>query len=221
MLSSMQRGRTGKVVAEAFMYRHHPQTLKVKEMVAGGEIGKIIMMRGVFTFNLMNAQDIRLDASLGGGSIWDIGCYPISFARYVVGQEPTQVFGFMVESKTGVDQTFAGEMQFLDNSVAQIQSSFRSPSWARFEIYGENGQIFIPEPFKPGPKQKFTLVREGNEKDIEVIFGNLYEGEVEDMADAILERKPTRISLMDSRNNVRTILNLLKSARTGLPISNS
>jgi len=210
--------KTGKVVAEAFMYRHHPQTLKVKELVKGGAVGKVVMMRGVFTFSLTNLQDIRMNPDLSGGSIWDIGCYPISYARFMYGLEPIQVFGFQVEGPTGVDQSFSGEMRFLGDVVAQFQSSFWSPSYTLFEIFGDKGRIVIPEPFKPGSNEKFYLFQNGNEKEIEVKSGNLYEGEIEDMADAILNNKPPRISLAESRNNVRTILNLLASAKTGAPI---
>jgi xylose dehydrogenase (NAD/NADP) len=210
--------KTGKVVAEAFMYRHHPQTLKVKELVKEGAVGKVVMMRGVFTFSLTNLRDIRMNPGLGGGSIWDIGCYPISYARFMYGLEPIQVFGFQVDSPTGVDQSFSGEMRFLGDAVAQFQSSFWSPSYTLFEIFGDKGRIVIPEPFKPGKKEKFYLFQNGNEKEIEVNSGDLYEGEIEDMADAILNNKPPRISLADSRSNVRTILNLLASAKTGAPI---
>jgi xylose dehydrogenase (NAD/NADP) len=75
----------GKIVAEAFMYRHHPQTLKIKALVDSGAIGELRMVRGAFTFNINRPDDVRLDPQLGGGSIWDVGCYPLSFTRYVVG----------------------------------------------------------------------------------------------------------------------------------------
>jgi D-xylose 1-dehydrogenase (NADP+, D-xylono-1,5-lactone-forming) len=207
--------KTGKVVAEAFMYRHHPQTLKVKELIKQNAIGKVVLMRGAFTFNLTNQRDIRMNPALGGGSIWDVGCYPISYARFMYGLEPFQVLGFQVDSSTGVDLSFSGEMKFLGDMVAQFQSSFWSPSYNRFEIFGEKGQIIIPEPFKPGRKEKFSLFQNGAEKEIETESGDLYEGEIEDIADAILNHKPPRISLADSRNNVRTIVNLLESAKTG------
>ena len=81
--------QAGVVVAEAFMYRHHPQTLKVKEMVERGEIGDLRLVRGSFTFNLTHPGDVRLDPALGGGSLRDVGCYPISYARYVIGADGT------------------------------------------------------------------------------------------------------------------------------------
>src|SRR3990170_3418207 len=73
--------QAGVVVAEAFMYRHHPQTLKVRELVDGGAVGDLWLVRGSFTFDLTRESDPRLDPALGGGSIWDVGCYPISCSR--------------------------------------------------------------------------------------------------------------------------------------------
>ena len=79
---------TGKVLAEAFMYRHHPQTLKVVELVQGGSIGTLKLIKGSFSFMLTREGDVRLNAEWGGGSIWDVGCYPISYARTIAGAAP-------------------------------------------------------------------------------------------------------------------------------------
>ena len=79
----------GRVVAEAFMYRHHPQTLKVQELVKNGSIGDLKLVRGSFSYVLSRDGDVRLDPGMGGGSIWDVGCYPISYARSVIGEEPS------------------------------------------------------------------------------------------------------------------------------------
>src|SRR5512133_1849587 len=97
---------TGKVLAEAFMYRHHPQTLKAKEIVDSGALGELQLIRGAFTFTLTREGDIRSKKETGGGSIWDIGCYPISYARMIVGAEPVEVFGWQVTSAGGVDDSF-------------------------------------------------------------------------------------------------------------------
>ncbi|HSM72798.1 MAG TPA: Gfo/Idh/MocA family oxidoreductase, partial [Anaerolineales bacterium] len=76
----------GRVVAEAFMYRHHPQTLKVQELVRNGSLGILKLIRGSFSFVLSREGDVRLNPEWGGGSIWDLGCYPISYTRTVVGE---------------------------------------------------------------------------------------------------------------------------------------
>jgi len=208
--------RTGKTVEEGFMYRHSPQTLKVKELIDSGTIGKAVMMHGTFSFYLANEQDIRMEADLGGGSIWDLGCYPISYFRYLCGMESDRVFGNKVDGKTGVDVTFSGEMHFPGNTLAQFQCSFRSsPGHQSIEILGEEGQIFISNPFLPGPKEEITVVKDTGTEKIEVDCGDLYAGEVEDMADAVLNQKSTLVTLDDSLNNTRVIINLLESARLG------
>src|SRR6185436_18418386 len=92
----------GRIVAEAFMYRHHPQTLKVLDLVREGTLGALKLIRGSFTYVLSRESDVRNQPELGGGSIWDVGCYPISFARTLVGEEPVEVFGWQVIGPTGI-----------------------------------------------------------------------------------------------------------------------
>ena len=208
----------GRLVAEAFMYRHHAQTLKVQELVKTGSIGTLKLIRGSFSFVLDREGDIRLDPAMGGGSIWDVGCYPISYMRTVVGAEPKSVFGQQVTGPTGIDDTFVGQLQFGDDVYGQFDSSFSIPFHAYMEFVGSEATLIVPEPFKPGEKEKIFLVRDGKTETIKVKGEELYLGEVEDMADAINTGKAPRISLDDSRANVETILALLESARTNKPI---
>ncbi|HXD11616.1 MAG TPA: Gfo/Idh/MocA family oxidoreductase [Anaerolineales bacterium] len=210
----------GRVVAEAFMYRHHPQTLKVQELVKSGSIGSLKLIRGSFSFVLSREEDIRLlDPAMGGGSIWDIGCYPISYARTVVGENPVEVFGWQVTGKTGIDETFAGQLRFAGDIHAQFDSSFIIPFQSFMEIVGSEGTLSIPKPFKPGVNDRILISREDKTETIKVRGRELYLGEVEDMADAILLGHDSRISLDDSRANVGVITALLESARVGKPIS--
>jgi xylose dehydrogenase (NAD/NADP) len=212
--------RAGVVVAEAFMYRHHPQTLRVREMVAGGEIGRLRVVRGGFTFNIANPGDVRLNPQLGGGSIWDVGCYPISYARAVIGADPVQVFGWQVTGDSGVDEVFVGQMRFPDGAYAQFDSGFRAPERMSMEFVGSAGTITLRNAFKPGLDGQIDLCREGEDPlRIATEGGELYLGEIEDMADAILSGRAPRISLSDSRGNVATIVALLESARQGQPIA--
>ena len=211
--------QTGRVVAEAFMYRHHSQTLKVKQMVADGSLGKLQMIKGSFTFMLSRDGDVRLDQGLGGGSIWDVGCYPISYARMIAGAEPLEVFGWQVTGQTGIDTSFTGQMRFPDDIHAQFDCSFASPFHSFMEIVGTEGALNIPVPFKPGKKEKIYFSH-GNKTEKQEIKGQeLYIGEVEDMADAILLGQPPRVSLEDSRGNAAAILALLESARSGKPVA--
>jgi D-xylose 1-dehydrogenase (NADP+, D-xylono-1,5-lactone-forming) len=208
----------GRVVAEAFMYRHHPQTLKVQELVQSGSLGSIKLIRGSFSFLLSNDGDIRRDPAKGGGSIWDLGCYPISYARTILGANPLEVFGWQVIGRTGVDETFAGQMRFANDVIAQFDSSFVIPLHAFMEVVGSEGTLNIPKPYKPLTDEKIYLTREDKIEAIKIKGQELYIGEVEDMADSILLGREPRISLDDSRTNVAVIYTLLESARTGRAI---
>jgi predicted dehydrogenase len=209
----------GVYVTEAFMYRHHSQTLKVKELVDSGAIGKVRLVRGAFTFNIAREDDIRLNKDLAGGSLWDVGCYPISYARTIIGAEPEEVSGWQVTSRSGVDETFTGQMRFPGNVYAQFDSGFRAPFRTHIEIVGSEVTINIPRPFKPNPEGEILLTRGDDVETIKSDKQELYLGEVEDIADAILEGKTPRISLADSRANVAAILALLQSAREDKPMA--
>ena len=205
------------VVAEAFMYRHHPQTLKVQELVASGALGKIWLVRGTFCFNLNWEKDVRLDPELLGGSLWDVGCYPVSYARTVLGREPKEAFGWQITGTSNVDLCFAGTLVF-DGAVAQIDSGFRNEGRANMEIVGDKASLFVAEPYLPREEVHILLKRDDKEEVIHVPAFDLYSGEVEDMADAVLHGKPPRISLADSRANVAAIVALYESARAGKPL---
>jgi D-xylose 1-dehydrogenase (NADP+, D-xylono-1,5-lactone-forming) len=211
--------KAGVLVAEAFMYRHHPQTRLVKELVQRGEIGQLRLVRGAFSFSINNPNDVRLSADLGGGSIWDVGCYPISYARHVVGSEPLEVFGWQQSGDGVVDETFAGQMRFAGDVFAQFDSSFRAPQRSFMEFIGSKGILHVPVPFKPGIRESLLLTVGEKTKKIPVNGEELYLGEVEDMAGVILDGKSPGIPLADSRNNVATILALLVSARENRPVS--
>jgi len=210
---------TGKILAEAFMYRHHAQTLKAKEMVDSGVLGKLQLIKGAFTFTLTREGDIRSKIETGGGSIWDVGCYPISYARTIVGAEPVEVFGWQLTGEGGADESFIGQMRFDNGVHAQFDSGFKSPSRSMIEIVGTEASLSIPNPFKPGKTSEIYLSRGDKQEKIKIKGNELYLGEVEDMCDAITQNKSPRISHEDSRRNVATILALLESAHLGKPIN--
>ena len=210
--------RTGKVVVEAFMYCHHPQTLKVMEIVASGVLGRLSLIKGSFSFKLSDPKNPRMDLGLGGGSIWDVGCYPISYARLVASREPEEVFGWQLSASTGIDLLFAGQIRFADHLFAQFDCSFDLPHRFSIEIIGSTGSLLIPNPYKPGKREKIILTRGDQSETIPIRGQELYIGEVIDMENVVLHAQPPRISLADSRGNVATITALLESARIGKPV---
>jgi predicted dehydrogenase len=208
---------TGRIAAEAFMYRHHAQTFKVKELVEDGAVGRVQLIKGAFTFNLTREGDIRLVKEYGGGSIWDVGCYPISYARMIVGEEPAEVFGWQVAGPGGCDESFFGQMRFESGVHMQFDCGFRSPLRTYIEIVGTEGVMNIPTPFKPGVNNEIFLKRGDKPETIKIKGRELYLDEVEDLCDSIQTGKTPRVTLGDSRGNVAAILALLESAREGKP----
>jgi D-xylose 1-dehydrogenase (NADP+, D-xylono-1,5-lactone-forming) len=214
---------TGNIVAEAFMYLHHPQTLKVKEIVDSGVLGNLQIIRGLFTSTFAKKDNYRMTREMGGGSLWDVGCYPVSCMRFIVGEKPREVFGRQVEAPSGIDESFMGQMQFENGVLAQFVCGFSSPFRTSMEIIGSKGTLNIPVPFHPGlfvpaASEKIFLQTGEQIETIEIPYHELYVNEVEDMADAILDHKEPRVSLSESRDHVDMILGLFESARTGKPV---
>lgn len=209
----------GKVVAEAFMYRTHPQTLKAQEILANGKLGKVKLVRGSYTYPGTDPDNYRWKPEMGGGGLWDVGCYPLSYTRALLGAEPLEVFGWQVTGPTGVDEVFAAQLHFPDDVYAQFDCSVKIPYHVFMEIVGDEATLIIPNPYNPGVKETLYLTRGGKVETIVVKGTGSYIGEVEDMADAILLGKPPRVSLADSRANTAAILALFESARTGKPVT--
>lgn len=208
-----------RVVAEAFMYRHHPQTLKVIDMVNDGKVGKVKYVRGTFSAVFNRDANYRYEPDMGGGALWDVGCYPLSYARAVLGAEPVEVFAWQELGETGVDEVFTAQLRFPGDVYAQFDCSFILPFRATMEIVGTQGRIFVPTPYKPGVKELIEISHaNGKVQTIDVKGQPLYSGEVEDMAAAVLDGKTPRVSLADSRANVAAILALFESARSGKPV---
>lgn len=207
-----------RVVTEAFMYRHHPQTLEVKRLLDDGAIGSLRLVRGAFTFTVRQTTNVRLDPALGGGSLWDVGCYPVSWARVMAGTEPIEVFGWARVGPSGVDETFVGQMRFPDGILAQFDSGLASPWRTHVEMVGSEGSIAVARPFKPLPRGEIVLTRGETVETLETAEQELYLGEIEDMADAVLDGRAPRIPLSDSRHNVAAVLALLRSAAEGRPV---
>lgn len=209
----------GRVVAEALMYRSHAQTLKVRGIVQGGKLGQVKMVRGSFTYPGTDPDNYRLNPEMGGGCLWDVGVYPLSFTRFVLEAEPLEVFGWQVPGPTGADESFAAQLRFPDNIHFQMDCSMALPYHVFMEIVGDEAALIIPQPFNPGLKNALYLTRRGKTETIQVNGAGTYVGEVEAMADAILDCAPPAVSLADSRGTVAAIQALFESARVGKPVT--
>lgn len=209
----------GRIVAEAFMYRHHQQTLRAMEIIHGGKLGVVKFVRGIFNAQINREGNYRFDPAQGGGALWDLGCYPLSFTRTALGAEPIEVFGWQTNGKTGIDENFSAQLRFPGDIFAQFTCSFVLPFYTAMEVIGSENRITVPLPFHPVKEKEILFINSSNVTDTIKIDGDdTYIGEVEDMADAILDGKPQRVSLAFSRGNVAAINALFESARTGKPV---
>ncbi len=204
----------GLVLAEAFMYRHHPKILKLKELVDGGAIGPVRLMRASFSFFLERPEDVRLNAELGGGALWDVGCYPVSLARYLLGA-PDRVTAWQRAAPNGVDKTLVGNLYYGQACLAQVDCSFEMPYRGYAEIVGEKGVITFSQPFHADqPASVLTLCQGDQSEVIELSNPERYWLEIEDIHDAILSGKPPLITPAETRGHVETILQLYEAARS-------
>lgn len=185
------------VVTEAFAYRAHPLVTRVRELVHDGAIGTPQLIRGNFTFTLNRENDVRFDPLLGGGALWDVGCYCVSYARTVLGEEPIEVRGTQRLSATGIDLSFEGTLRFASGATAEFHCAFDAPFNTRTEIIGSTGSIVIGNPFKPHLRSA---------GDARVML-------IDDFARAIVTGTHPAVTLDDSRANTAALVALYASAR--------
>jgi predicted dehydrogenase len=135
---------TNSALAEAFMYRHHPQTKLTGEMVREGRLGEICSVNSVFTFAIDNRDNIRLIKEYGGGSLWDVGVYPVSFAQYIMGAAPEQVAAYQWLGESGVE-IICGLLRYSgDRLPNNLLFPFTFPYTGRYS--GTQGRI-VQSPF--------------------------------------------------------------------------
>jgi predicted dehydrogenase len=205
-----------RVVAEAFMYRHEPLTARVVDLVREGAIGRLWIISAGFTFLQDRVPDVRLDPALGGGSLWDIGCYAVSIARLVAGAEPVAALGVAVPAGSGVDDAFSGLLEFPQGVVATVHSSFRAAYRTWLEVSGSDGVLRVAHPFRPEERESIELQRSDDRRRI-VVEGStaLFVRQIDDFVAAALDGKAAQVSLAESRGNAAALVALHASARTG------
>lgn len=203
---------------EAFVYRYHPQTWKVQEMLAAGELGALHTLNGTFTFKLDREVDIRWDAQMGGGSLWDVGCYPVSYILMTMGQSPVEVFSWQKKAEGGTDLTFSGQLRFSSGAVGQFSCSFGLPFHTFMEIRGEKATIKLDNPFPAQLKTEILLEQDGKSSRLNFKPEFRYAGIIQALKSAVEQGTPPKMSLDQSRQIIATLLALLESARTGKPV---
>jgi len=211
----------GRIAVEGFMYLHHPQIRRAVELARSGELGPLELVRGSFSFFLTYPNDPRIDPTMGGGSLWDLGGYPVSFARRVAGEEPGRVWAEARFDERGVDRTFVGQLRFPSGLLAQFDSSFAAPDRQALEVVGGEALFTLSAPFltePDGPPPNLTLVRDGVPSQIDVPSVDQVALEVEDLTAAILDGRPPLVDVAFSRGTIATLVALDRAAREAASI---
>ena len=203
--------RAGLVLMEAFMWRHTRQTQQLLELLP--RIGRLQTVRATFSFVLENPANIRLSADLDGGSLMDVGCYCVSGARLLSGEEPVAVFGTQEVGPSGVDVRFTGVLRFPGGVVAEFTSGLTTEHES-LEAIGSEGALRLPDPWH-NVTGRFFL----NEEEIQLDPGNPYQDELENLSAAIRGEAEPRLGRRDAMGQARTIAALYESAETGAEVS--
>jgi xylose dehydrogenase (NAD/NADP) len=202
---------------EAFMYRHNPQTAKLKELVGEGAIGRLRLVRAAFSFPLADAEDVRLDASLDGGGLMDVGCYCINGARLLAG-EPDRVYGEQVLSESGVDELFTGMMRSPDDVLVQFDAGLVLQERDELEAIGEDGSLFLDDPWHCQSPVIELRTADGVEE-IAVEPADSYRLQLENLSDAIRGEAEPLLGRDDALGQARAIDALYGSAAAGRPVN--
>ena len=196
----------GKLLMEAFMWRHTAQTKRLAELLAGGAVGRVRMVRATFGFLLDREVDVRLSYELEGGALMDVGCYCVSAARLVAG-EPVHVRAEQVTGGDGVDVRLAATMRFAHDVLAVIDCALDAPLGHRLSIVGEEGELVLEDPFHartPGIRHSGEL--------IEVPYVNPYAAQFENFSAAVRGEAEPLLGARDAVAQAAAIEALYRSA---------
>jgi D-xylose 1-dehydrogenase (NADP+, D-xylono-1,5-lactone-forming) len=200
----------GLQLMEAFMYRHHPQTARLQELVADGAIGTLRMIRAAFSFPIARTDDVRLSVALDGGGLMDVGCYCVNAARMLAG-EPERVHAERTVGGDGVDITFAGVMRFADGVLAHFDAGVVLADRSQLEVVGDRGTLLVSDPWhcrEPG----IVWRRDGETRRIEIERADSYRLEVENLSAAIRGTERPLLGREDAVGQARAIEALLAAA---------
>jgi D-xylose 1-dehydrogenase (NADP+, D-xylono-1,5-lactone-forming) len=208
---------SGRLLMEAFMYRHNPQTARLKELADGGAIGRLRLVRAAFSFSLTDGENVRLNSSLDGGGLMDVGCYCVSGTR-LLGGEPERVYGEQVLGESGVDELFTGTMRLPGDVLAQFDAGLVLPVRDELEAIGEEGSLFLDDPWHC-KSPVIELRTGGGVEEIVVEPADSYRLQLENMSDAIRGEAEPLLGREDAMGQAHAIEALYRSATEGRPVN--
>ncbi|WP_134702293.1 Gfo/Idh/MocA family protein [Ammoniphilus sp. YIM 78166] len=209
-LEMMQVAQEEKVLLmEAFMYRYTDQIKKVQEILETGEIGEIKFINSVFRFFLNRTNTIKEKPELGGGSLYDVGCYPVNFIGMITKELPESCVAEAVMDH-GVDMMFSAVLKYPSGLLATIHSGFNAFNQMNSEIVGTKGRIEVTDTFL-GNEGVIKVVTDSGSRFIPVEPSNRYALEIADFTDAILNQGQPLLDLEESYRNMQVIDMLIRS----------
>ena len=209
--------REGRLLMEAFMYRHNPQTHRLAELVGTGAIGRLRLVRAAFSFAARDAANIRLRSALQGGALMDVGCYCVSGARLIAG-EPERVGAEQVLGGDGVDVTFAATMRFADGVIGHFDAGLALDTRDELEVVGEEGSLFLDDPWHCRHPM-IELRRDGKVEGIELEPVDSYRLEAENFCAAIRGTASPLLGREDAVSQARVIEALYRAAELGQTVT--
>ena len=205
--------RAGRLLSEAFMYRHNPQTKKLAELVADGVIGELRLIRSAFSYSLYDPENIRLRTDVEGGALMDVGCYCVSGSR-LLGGEPVAVHGEAWYGPSGTDWIFGGLMRFPDDVVATFDCGTAAPNRDELEAIGSEGSLFLDDPWHCVDPEIELRSDSGVER-IEIERQDSYRLELENLSDAIRGESELLLGREDALGQARALAALHDDAFRG------
>jgi predicted dehydrogenase len=206
----------GLVLSEAFMYRHHPQIRRLRELIDGGAIGELRAVRSNFSFNLVDPGNVRLDPALDGGALMDVGCYCVNATRFLAG-EPVRVAGFATMAG-GIDMRFAGALEMPGGVLAHFDCGFDFMFGYELQVVGEQGVATLQDPWH-GRAPGIGLRTESGEEQITVQAVDSYRLEVENVCAAVRGRAPVLIGGEEIIAQAAVIEALYAAAASGATVA--
>jgi predicted dehydrogenase len=207
-------------LVEAFMYRHHPQWRRVHEIVASGALGEVRLARACFAGTLPRGNDHRWSKELGGGALWDLTCYGVDAARYVLGTEPARVAAFAdARTAEGVDRSTQALLEFAGGVVASAAGSLSAAQDQSFVVIGSEGALELDRPFAPGRGPTHVTRRRGDRIDrLEVPGADHFSLQMDHFANLVADPNRSLWPAEDGTANVAACAAVEKSWREGVVV---
>jgi predicted dehydrogenase len=176
--------RTGRILSEAFMYRHNPQSKRLRALIDEGAIGDVRLIRAAFSYSLYDPGNIRLRTDVEGGALMDVGCYCVNGSRFAAGGEPLSVHGQAWAGPTGTDWVFTGQLRFPDDVLGIFDCGTALPERDELEVIGSEGTLFLDDPWHCNVPV-IEVRRAGEVERIEMEREDSYRLELENVSGAI------------------------------------